>query len=404
MGWLIRSLSRSCTIPVTFALLVVAWLALSVFPAAAAPGDTGPIQGSATAKQDPPGSCAGRPDTISFSATVSIQGGVLQITDPGGDASGAINDTGTPPPHLTSPQGETYDVLSNLGTTLLLREVNGGCNFLTTIVLQQPLPPLVGGAAVPQATAASAPTSAVNVPGGVIVPQTSGGSSLTWVWIAGLASGFAVIGGGVFLLVRQPVDPRQPPLAAAAPDTLTLAGKTATQATARDCSKERRDVEAILARLQSLRDGFAKLPALSRRVEELKKLEDEAEERFDKSRDPTVGPFAYDPELRDEAIAAGNAREAAEAQVKEAEQKGVELRAETDNLDEALEDLAYCLGVDDRPGTDKMGRYDENTRLGLLERLGLVPAAPAVDDVPAPPLPPPEVPPGSRPGGSEEVM
>jgi hypothetical protein len=120
----------------------------STAPAAAPPPDTAPIQGTGTANQDPSGSCSGRPNTITFPATVQIQGGVLHITDPGGETSGAINADGTAD---LNGQSESYHLLSSQGTTLQLSEVNGGCSFLTTIALQQPLPPLAGGV-VPQIT------------------------------------------------------------------------------------------------------------------------------------------------------------------------------------------------------------------------------------------------------------
>jgi hypothetical protein len=188
-------LPRYRVLALTIALLAALWFALPLLKALAVPPDNGPIQGSATAVQDPPGSCAGRADTIPFSAVVSIRGGVLQITDPGGDTSGTINADGTAD---LSGQGESYHLLSSQGTTLQLREVNGGCNFLTTIVL-----PRVLFQVVPEPTLTSAPTSAVAAPGGVTVPA-SGGQSLWWLWGAGIVAGVVVVSGGWWYYVREP--------------------------------------------------------------------------------------------------------------------------------------------------------------------------------------------------------
>jgi hypothetical protein len=189
-------LLRYRVLAVTIALFAALWLALPVLSAPATPPDTAPIPGTGTARQDPPGSCSGRPDTITFSATVQIQGGVLHITDPGGETSGTLNGDGTAD---LNGQSESYHLLSSQGTTLNLRELNGGCNFLTTIVLQQPLPPLVGGAVASHPTQLSGTTSQPTVsatPGGVIVPETSGGRSWAWYWGAGIVVGIVLVGGG----------------------------------------------------------------------------------------------------------------------------------------------------------------------------------------------------------------
>jgi hypothetical protein len=194
VGLFNHPLLRSRLLPVTIALLAALWFALPLLKALAVPPDNGPIQGSATAVQDPPGSCAGRPNTIPFSATVQIQGGVLQITDPGGQSSGTLNGDGTA--DLTG-QGESYALLSIQGTTLKLREVNGGCNFLTTIVLDRVLFQVVP--TVPPSTQTSETASQPTVsgtPGGVIVPETSGGQSWAWYWGAGIVVGIVLVGGG----------------------------------------------------------------------------------------------------------------------------------------------------------------------------------------------------------------
>jgi hypothetical protein len=177
----------------TIALLAALWFALPVLKALAVPPDNGPIQGSATANQDPAGSCSGRPNTITFAATAQIQAGVLHITDPGGETSGTINADGTA--DLTGP-GESYALLSVQGTTLQLREVNGGCNFLTTIVLDRVLfqVPTVSPSTQTNETA-SQPTVS-GTPGGVIAPGTSGGQSWAWYWGAGIVVGIVLVGGG----------------------------------------------------------------------------------------------------------------------------------------------------------------------------------------------------------------
>jgi hypothetical protein len=195
-------LLRYRVLPVTIALFAALWLALPVLSAPATPPDTAPIQGTGTARQDPPGSCSGRPDTITFPATVQIQGRILHIIDPGGETSGTINADGTA--QLTGP-GESYALLSIQATTLSLREKNGGCNFLTTIVLQRVLYQVPTVAPSTQTSETASQPTVSGAPGGVIVPETSGGRSLSWLWGAGAVAGVGVLGGGLWFVFRQPV-------------------------------------------------------------------------------------------------------------------------------------------------------------------------------------------------------
>jgi hypothetical protein len=186
-----------------------ALLALGPAVSAAAPADYGPVTGSAVATQDPPGSCPGRPGTIPFTAMVRILGGQLQITDPGGNASGPIAPDGTG--HLSSPQGETYDILSSAGGGLMLEEVNGGCRFRTVISFVQPFPSLATAtspAPTPAPTTTTTTTTtlspATNIPTtGPGVPNASG-SSLTWLWVVLVVAGGLVI-VGAWILGRGPV-------------------------------------------------------------------------------------------------------------------------------------------------------------------------------------------------------
>jgi hypothetical protein len=127
---------------------------------------------------------------------VQIRGGQLQISDPGGSASGAVAPDGTA--HLASPQGETYDVISSSGGMLVLEEVNGGCRFRTVMTFAQPFPALVSEApattAAPTTTAAPATTLAPPATPAPRVPVAHG-SSLTWLWVA------LVVVGGVIIVV-----------------------------------------------------------------------------------------------------------------------------------------------------------------------------------------------------------
>jgi hypothetical protein len=186
-------LPRYRVLAVTIALLAALWLALPVLKALAAPPDTGDIQGSATAVQDPPGSCPAQADIIPFNAVVSIKDGFLHITDPGGGASGLLNSNGTA--QLTGPQ-ETYNLLSIQGTTLNFREVYAGCTFRTTVVLQRVLYQVPTEPPSTQTNETAQPT-VIGTPTVVTVPS-SGGRSLSWLWVAGIATGAGVVlvGGG----------------------------------------------------------------------------------------------------------------------------------------------------------------------------------------------------------------
>src|SRR5262245_44781501 len=116
--------------------LAVAAALAAATPALTAPPDQGPIDGTATATQDPVGSCVGRPNKIPFDATVQVPGGNLTTTDPGGTTSGPVAADGTA--KLTGAT-QSYELLSSTPTQLSLRELNGGCTFSTIIDLAGPL-------------------------------------------------------------------------------------------------------------------------------------------------------------------------------------------------------------------------------------------------------------------------
>jgi hypothetical protein len=376
-------------------LLLLTSVALRVGEVAAAPGDTGPIQGSATAKQDPPGSCAGRPDTITFSATVSIGNGVLRITDPGGDASGPINYTGTPPPHLASPQGETYDVLSNIGTTLNLRELNGGCNFLTTITLQQPLPALIGGAAQ-QATPANQSTASAPVP--AVTVSTGGGNSLTWLWVAGSVAGFVLVVGSVALVVIN------------RPGSVTVIDPGGTSvptggiSTVPDCSEKRQRAETVVGFVRGFLDEHAELSALVLQIPFLDAVATEADARYKKSVDAKSGWF--DPELLHEKEDAKIALEDAQKREKELQGKpGMDQYAFID-LVYAVDELSVCLGMAPLEGPFLL-KFDLDRVIDRARDLGLYsppPAGPVDTLVTQPDLPGPGQGGGTGSSGTSGVM
>ena len=217
MGFFRYPLLRYRVLPVTIALFAALWLALPALKALAVSPDIGPIHGNATAKA-PPGGCSGQSDTVQYPVTVSVTGdpnidGFMDIIDPAGGASGPITPDGTG--HLTGAQ-ETYDLQSIQGDTLILSELYAGCQFQTTIVLDRVLfqvptvPPATQVSETSVEPTVSTPVDETAVqptvsstPAGVSVPS-SGGRSLTWLWVTGAVAGVGALGGGLFLVLRQP--------------------------------------------------------------------------------------------------------------------------------------------------------------------------------------------------------
>jgi hypothetical protein len=316
---------------VTIALFAALWLTLPVLHALAGPPppNVAGIDGIGTAKQNPADSCTGRPNTITFPVTFSIQARVLYIVDSSGETSGTINPDGTV--DLTG-QGESYHVISSLGKTVEATEVNGGCTFLTTFVLQQELPPLAWVPVGQEETATSAPatqapvaTMTAVVATGPTASAEGGGKSLTWVWITGTAVGGGFFVGGLYLLRRR--------------------------VAANDCSKERERVKKALEKARPLLEAEDAL--------ELAKVSLQDQDAVDRAR-----------------------------------QHVEEFDAERKELDDALSELRKCLGEPepDRYTRDEEGGALEEVdksaeRRSTLIRLGLLPK-PGQPFDPVPPTPP----------------
>lgn|GEM_PF-5396355 len=206
-----RTIDRCDVVFLAITFLLAGVLALLVAsPAGAAADDFGPVTGNAIAQQSPPGSCPGRPNTIPFTATVTLRGDQLAVTDPGGDATGTVKPDGSA--HLTSPQGETYDVQPSTDGKLHATENNGGCTFDTTISFEQPLPPLAQTPPTQSASSQSNPTSQSSTASSTTNPPVHpGGSSLTWLWVV------LLVAGGIVLVVAW-IAGRGPLLVAATHD------------------------------------------------------------------------------------------------------------------------------------------------------------------------------------------